>query len=122
VVAVWGYGLAFVGPGVDEAIARFSAETVGPYWPPQRAIVDTAYAGISFPFEPIDTPPFSMTAQWTLGHMLAYIATWSSVDGYRRHKGEDPMPAFAEELAGVWGDPAGHREISWPLILEVGRV
>lgn len=122
VVAVWGYGLAFVGPGIDEAIAQFSVETVGPYWPPQRFIVDTAYAGISFPFEPLPAPPFSMTARWSLDHLLAYIGTWSSVEGYRQQRGEDPIPALAERLAGVWGKRNGGREISWPLILKVGRI
>lgn len=122
IVAVWGYGLAFVGPGVDEAIAEFSTVTVGPYWPPQREIVDTAYAGITFPFEPLDPPAFAMTERWSMERMLAYIATWSSVDGYRRNAGEDPMPALAEKLARVWGDAAAVREISWPLILKVGRV
>ncbi|MBI5506636.1 MAG: class I SAM-dependent methyltransferase [Deltaproteobacteria bacterium] len=122
VVAVWGYGLAFVGPGIDEAIAEFSIATVGPYWPPERAIVDSAYAGVSFPFEQLTPPAFSMTAQWSLDHMLAYIATWSSVEGYRQQTGDDPMPALAKKLAGVWGEPGGRREISWPLILKVGRV
>ena len=121
-VAVWGYGLASVDPGVDEAIREFSSRTVGPYWPPQRGIVDASYAGVSFPFELLSAPSFSMTAHWSLDHMLAYIGTWSSVDGYRQQKDEDPMPAFAERLAGVWSDPQRRREISGPLILKVGRV
>lgn len=122
VVAVWGYGLALVGPGIDEVIAGFSIETVGPYWPPERAIVDAAYSVVSFPFEPLDAPGFAMTAQWSLGHMLAYIGTWSSVKGYRQQTGADPMPGLAEKLAGVWGEPGRRRQISWPLILKVGRV
>lgn len=122
VVAVWGYGLATIGPGIDETIAAFSMATVGPYWPPQRGMVDTAYAGIPFPFEPLDAPPLAMTEQWSMQRMLAYVATWSSVDGYRKNVGQDPMLAFSARLARVWGDPAIVREITWPLFVKVGRV
>ena len=33
---------------MDALFQRFYAETVGPYWPPERALIDDAYrAGIS---------------------------------------------------------------------------
>lgn len=120
VIAEWGYQLATVDDAIDEVVRHFSEVTVGPYWPPERAWIDTAYADIPFPFEKIDTPAFAMTARWDLDRLLAYFGTWSSVNGYRRAKDSDPRPALREELAPLWGD--GERDVHWPLKLRVGRV
>lgn len=119
VVAQWGYGLASIDDRIDPLVRRFAEETVGPWWPPERALVESAYAGVPFPFEHIDAPAFSMKARWDLDHFLAYLGTWSSVAGYRREHGRDPLPALREELAPLWGD--AQREIRWPLLLRVGR-
>lgn len=119
VIAEWGYQLACVDDAIDVAVCRFSEVTVGPWWPPERAWIDTAYAGIPFPFEKIDAPAFAMTARWRLDRYIAYVGTWSSVNGYRREKGVDPLPALREELAPRWGE--GERELRWPLMMRVGR-
>ena len=118
-IAEWGYGLAFVAPDIDAPVLQFSAITVGPYWPPERALVEAAYADIPFPFQRLDTPAFAMRARWDLERFIAYLGTWSSVSGYRRAHGNDPLPALREELAPLWGDI--EREIRWPLVLRVGK-
>ncbi|HEY2773459.1 MAG TPA: class I SAM-dependent methyltransferase [Candidatus Binatia bacterium] len=119
VIAEWGYGIADISTEIDRILRRFAGVTVGPYWPPERAMIDTAYAGVTFPFDTIDAPPFAMTARWSLDRFMSYLGTWSSVNGYRRSVGSDPLPEFREKLATLWGD--GDREIRWPLILRVGR-
>ena len=54
---VWSYALgAFGEPTLDEALRRFYSETVGPYWPAERAIMakylsrkatrEAGYAGV----------------------------------------------------------------------------
>lgn len=120
VIAEWGYQLATVNAAIDRVVHHFSEVTVGPYWPPERAWIDSGYADIPFPFERIVDPGFSMTATWDLDRCLAYFGTWSSVSRYRREKDEDPLPSLREELAPLWGD--GERLVSWPLKLRVGRL
>lgn len=119
VIAEWGYGLARIAGGIDEAVRHFSEVTVGPYWPPERALVEEGYASLPFPFERIEAPAFAMHARWELGRFLAYLGTWSSVNRFRRETGNDPLPALGDELAPRWGD--GEREIRWPLVLRAGR-
>ena len=120
VVAEWTYGLTSVDDGpLDDALRRFANETVGPWWPPERAMVDSGYADVEFPFERIEAPGFAMRAQWTLADMIAYLGTWSAVNRYRGDTGEDPLPALRQALATLWGD--GHREVRWPLLLRAGR-
>ena len=119
VIAEWGYGLALISPEIDIPVLEFSAITVGPYWPPERALVEAAYVDLPFPFERLDAPAFAMQARWDLDRFIAYLGTWSSVTGYRRALGRDPLPALREDLAQLWGNV--EREIRWPLVLRVGR-
>jgi ubiquinone/menaquinone biosynthesis C-methylase UbiE len=119
ILAEWGYGLAYIAPPIDVLVLEFSAVTVGPFWPPERALVESAYSTVPFPFPRLETPEFAMTASWSLDRFLAYIGTWSSVAGYRRAHGSDPVPALGRAIEPLWGD--GERDVRWPLLLRVGR-
>ncbi len=59
ILAALTYAFMTISPGVDAVMERFHKEIVGPYWPPERAMVEERYAGIRFPFEPpLQTPEF----------------------------------------------------------------
>ena len=121
-VAAWRYGLASVSPEVDAAVLRFYSGTVGPGWPPERAIVEAGYHTIEFPFAEVAVPAFTMEARWTLAELGGYLSTWSAVTRYRAAEGRDPVGPLLEELAGPWGDPAQPRPVRWPLEVRAGRV
>jgi len=122
VLAVWTYGHPHVDPPEADAVFQeFYSETVGPYWPPERALVDAGYRTIEFPFPEVDPPPFEMETHWTLAALLGYVATWSATTRFRRARGFDPVPALEEALAPQWGDPEEARRIRWPLAMRVGR-
>ena len=123
VVAAWTYGHPSIDePRADAALQRFYSETVGPYWPTERALVDAGYRTIDFPFNEVAPPFFEMETRWTLDFLVGYVATWSAVTRFRAATGEDPLPAFAEALEPAWGDPQLVRRITWPLALKVGRL
>jgi SAM-dependent methyltransferase len=72
VLAAWSYGVPVVeGGGVDELVRNFYRDIVGPFWPPQRAIVDSGYREIVLPFEPVRVPEFNMSVSWNLYVLLA---------------------------------------------------
>jgi SAM-dependent methyltransferase len=122
VVAAWTYGHPSIDePRADAVLQRFYSRTVGPYWPPERALVDAAYRTIEFPFAEVEPPAFEMETRWTLDSLVGYAATWSAVTRFRAATGEDPMPDFAAALEAAWGDPGLARRIAWPLALRVGR-
>lgn len=122
VIAIWGYVLLETGNvEIDRRLEAFQDDTVGPYWPPGREILQARYTTIAFPFEPIAAPPFFMRARWTRADLLGYVGSWSAVARYRQQRGADPLPAFAEEMRGVWPDEKTY-DIEWPLYLRVGRV
>jgi SAM-dependent methyltransferase len=121
VLALWGYGRLVLPGAADAPFLRFYAETVGPYWPPERALIDDAYRSLHFPFAEIAAPAFEITVEWNLADLLDYVSTWSAVKRYLAARGEDPLPALRAALLPGWGDPATVRTLRWPLFLRVGR-
>ncbi len=121
VIAVWSYGAWHADEPIRAVLERFYRDTVGPFWPPERAIVDAGYAGIPFPFAELAPPAFRMEARWTLGELCGYAGTWSAVQRYRDAKGHDPVAELRGELQSVWGDPKTPWIVTWPLSVRVGR-
>ncbi|MBT9539694.1 class I SAM-dependent methyltransferase [Thiobacillus sp.] len=121
VIALWGYGRMVLPGELDAPFQRFYAETVGPYWPPERALIDDAYKSLPFPFAEIAAPNFAIKVEWTLPRLVAYLSTWSAVKRYQGTQGHDPLPALAAELGLLWGTPDAALRLSWPLFLRVGR-
>lgn len=122
VLAVWSYGTSELeGEAVNRLVREFYAHTVGPYWPPQRRLVEEGYGALPFPFAEIAPPPLAMEAHWDLEALLGYLGTWSATSRYRQALGQDPLPPLAARLARVWGDAQATRRVSWPLSLRVGR-
>jgi SAM-dependent methyltransferase len=120
IVAAWSYRLATIDPDVDRIVQQFYSETVGPYWPAERALVDAGYAALPFPFAEVTPPPFTMEARWTLAQWSGYLGTWSAVGRYRTAQGRDPVPDVVEALRAVWGKADETRQVRWPVELRVG--
>ena len=121
IVALWGYGDIRVDPEVDAVVGPFSEGTVGPYWPPERRMLMDAYRLLPFPFAEIAAPPFPLRQRWSRERLVGYLRSWSSVAGYRRAVGDDPVARIEPALAAAWGG-AEELEVSWPLFFRVGRV
>lgn len=123
VVAVWAYGINEVeGDAVNGLVRDYYSSTVGPYWPPERKLVEDGYRTIPFPFREITPPAIQMEAHWNLEELLGYFSTWSATNRYKKAKGRDPLEPLSGALAEVWGAPEAPRRVSWPLALRVGRI
>ena len=122
ILAVWCYQLHNISPEIDAIVTRLYSDIVGPYWPPERKIVEDGYRTIAFPFDELTTPGFELVHSWDLEHLLGYMGSWSSTQRYRKQIGADPLPLIAQDLEAAWGDPAMTRNVIWPLHLRVGRI
>jgi SAM-dependent methyltransferase len=120
VVALWTYGLFRVAPEVDAVVDRYYHDVVGPYWPPERQLVDDAYRTLPFPFAELTPPVLTLEAEWDFDMLFGYLGTWSAYQRYRQQQGADPRARIREALAAAWGT-AGQRQLRWPLYLRVGR-
>ncbi|MCX8085526.1 MAG: class I SAM-dependent methyltransferase [Rhodocyclaceae bacterium] len=121
-IAAWTYQLLRGEPAIDATIARFYAETLSPWWPPERRWVEAGYAGMPFPFAVLPAPSFEIRVHWTLADLVNYIGTWSAVQRCLKETGRDPTLELLERLRPVWGEPARRREIVWPIALVAGRL
>jgi SAM-dependent methyltransferase len=122
VVAVWCYTLLSVDPAIDGLLARFTTDTVGPFWPTERELVNTGYRTIDFPFEEVQLPPVAIDQPLTLDGLAGYLRTWSATRRYVEVRGEDPVAPLLGELASHWGEPTRPRRARWPLHVRAGRI
>jgi len=123
IVAAWAYAHCDVdAAAIDRAIERLYVDLTGPYWPPERSLVESGYRTLPFPFVEIAAPAFPMIAPWTVAHLLAYLRSWSATQRYLKARGEDPVALVEPELRAAWGDPARVRAVRWQFHLRVGRV
>lgn len=121
VIAVWSYHGFHLTPGVEAAVRRFYKDIVGPYWPPERKVVEKGYATLEFPFAPVAAPELMLEKLWDLPALIGYLETWSAVQRYKAAVGRDPIPLIREELETAWGPPETIRPFRWDLDLRVGR-
>jgi SAM-dependent methyltransferase len=122
IVAVWCYSLCRIAPEIDPIVDHFYTHIVGPFWAPQRALTDTGYRTVPFPFIELEVHPPDMIAELTLAAFLGYIGTWSATEACRAARREDPLVLLREALRPLWGRDDRPRLVRWPLHLRVGRV
>jgi SAM-dependent methyltransferase len=121
VLAAWCYGqMVLPSAALQHTLDRFYSETLGPYWPAERRLVEEGYASLDFPFIELPAPSFAMEMQASLDGLLGYLGTWSATLRYIKATGHDPLPELGREIAIHWGDPRAQRAVRWPLPLRVG--
>src|SRR4029077_8339155 len=119
VLAASAYNLLHIEPAIDAVVNRYYYDVVGPFWPPERKLVEQ-FADLPFPFHEVDAPKFEMTAQWNLDHLLGYLQTWSSTQRFIAANASDPLEQIIDELRAAWGDSQQTRSVAWPLVLRIG--
>ena len=122
VLALITYGVVELQSGLQSCFLRFYHDTISPYWPPERALVDSGYATLAFPFTELPSPDLVIEKCWTLDTFLVYVSTWSTVRQLESTGTRALLTQFAHELGALWGNPTQPRPIRWPLQCRVGRV
>jgi SAM-dependent methyltransferase len=119
VLAAWAYKLATVSPAIDPVVKHYYSDIVGPFWPPERVLVEK-FEELPFPVPEIDAPAFEMVAEWSVEQLLGYLGTWSATQRFMAAEKRDPLEGVEEELRRGWGTEM--RRVSWPLTMHVGKV
>ncbi len=121
VVAVWGYDRLTVSPAFDVAYEQVVLPPLKGHWPKENARLWGGYMGISFPYEPIEAPPFAIEVAWTLRQLLRYIGTWSGAQRYMAAGHPDFLERCEKGLTPAWGaEPV--RTVTMPLHFRCGRL
>ena len=119
VLAASAYNLLHVEPAIDEVINRYYYEVVGPFWPPERVLIEK-FEELPLPFSEIQAPSFEMIGQWNLEHLVGYLQSWSATQRFIAANRRDPLEQIIDELRRAWGNPQEVRTVLWPLILRIG--
>jgi SAM-dependent methyltransferase len=120
VLAVSCYQLTEITPEVDAVVMELYETHLGPYWEPERVLVETGYRTIAFPFRELDVPAFAMRMTWTVDDLIGYLGTWSPLKRFRFDRGFDPLETAIAKLRAAWGG-AAEREVIWPFIARAFR-
>lgn len=122
VIALISYGVPRLDAEIDPRFQFFYTHEIGPYWPPERRMVDDGYTGIDFPFPALPHPALEIVRDWSALALLGYVSTWSAVRRAREAGLEDVLAAFSRDILASWGDPAKPRRIVWPINMRLGVV
>jgi ubiquinone/menaquinone biosynthesis C-methylase UbiE len=122
VLALFCYaGIQFKNPAIQQLMDHFYHGIVGPYWPPERNLIEEHYQTIAFPFEELPAGSFAMEAAFDLDRLIGYLRTWSATQRFVRAKGFDPVEELQRSLEQVW-PKGGIPQTNWPIYARVGRV
>lgn len=120
VLAVWGYGLLRISDEIDPLIDSFYKDVIGAYWDDERKHIDNQYENMPFPANGTENNNrFSITVSWNLEQLRGYFNSWSGVQNYSKHRGNNPVDLLMVQLAEVWGEP--EREVRFPLFVKIVR-
>ena len=120
-LAIWCYTMPVLGGAIDDIRQRYYSETCGPYWSPERALVDEGYRTIAMPFDEVPAPPMHIEVRLTLERFAGYMRTWSATRKLAAAIGRDPVIEIEEELRSHWGSEP-ERVARWPIHVRAGRV
>ncbi len=122
VLALISYGVPVLDAAVRKRFEQFYWDEIGRYWPSERRLVESGYAGIDFPFEEIKAPAMAIHREWNLAEFMGYVSTWSAIRRVEEAGKVDLVIRFGEDMERQWGDPAQSRPVKWPAILRLGRL
>ncbi|MBB5577537.1 MULTISPECIES: class I SAM-dependent methyltransferase [Rhizobium] len=123
VIALISYDVMRLAPSdLQDRFNSFYHDEIGPYWPPERRLVDSGYSDIEFPFEEISYPEMTIDRVWELGELLGYLSTWSAVRRVNEAGRGDILENFFRDISAIWGSPTSKLPISWPINMRLGKL
>lgn len=120
-LAVWGYNICTINKDIDSLFLDFYHNVVGPYWDSARRHVENEYAELSFPFEEIPSPKFTIQVDWTIDQFIGYVTTWSATQKYINVKQSNPVPMLKKKLESLW-TAEEKKIINFPVFLKLGII
>jgi SAM-dependent methyltransferase len=121
ICSLWTYSGCRVNEEVDAIVKTFYDDIVGPYWPPQRSLVETGYRTIEFPFKVITIPALFIEREWNLEAFVNYLRTWSATQRYIAARKVDPLMELWPALNSAWGAESDRSTVKWRLRGQTGK-
>jgi SAM-dependent methyltransferase len=122
VFVAWGYDWTKIDFDVDFQIEENLFNLLTNYWNPKAKILWGGYKPekVSFPYELIETPSFTIDLHWSIDQLFQYFLSWSSTQAYIKDNGTRLIDHAKEQVRKVWGHPNETKLIQWPIHMLVG--
>lgn len=121
-LALISYGVGQLEPELNPRFLAFYHHEVGRYWPPERKLVDSGYADLTFPFVEQSTPRMEIRREWDAHAFLGYISTWSATRRALEAGEQDMLATFSRDLLRLWGDASQRRAVVFPINVRLGAI
>lgn len=121
-LALISYGVPTMSGSIGERLARFYWQDIHSHWPEGRRHVEEGYQTIGFPFKESVFPAQTITRDWSLGQLVAYICTWSAAKRALNGGNEAVVNDFVRDLALLWERPERHMTVTWLVVGRLARV
>ena len=121
VLAVWTYGMPAISDAVDAVIRYFHDTILHGYWKPGNQLVAEKYHTIPFPFQEIETPPFTIHKKLALKDLIGLLHSWSAVQRYQNKNGKNPIDEIEADLEKAWKRGDRLQASEWEIHMRVGR-
>lgn len=127
VLASWGYATPVLGsPALDGPLTALYEGTLGPYWAPNRRLVDARYVGMEpTNFVEVKRWESDLVKTMTVRDFMGYLSTWSAYQDWKRANPEAPdsIQGLCETMLET--DSAmtleSTLEVRWPLFAILAR-
>lgn len=119
----FGYAWPHVSPAIDKALVAPFRALVEPYWAENNRLLWDGYqpAAVGFPFAQVGSPTFAIEMQWSVGHLVEYLMTWSA---FKRSRQDAVVSAEIDALLARTTSSVGASEsfaVRMPLAILAGR-
>lgn len=121
-LALISYGVPRLDDALNNRFLAFYTDEIGPYWPPERRLVDSGYVDLPFPFPERKAPELEIRREWNAHDFLGYLSTWSATRRAHDAGKGARLAKFSTDLFALWGDPNQQRTIVWPINMRLGEV
>jgi SAM-dependent methyltransferase len=125
VLALVTYGNCVVQPAIDAVVDHLYRGILGPYWEPERRLVEIGYAHVAHPFgaaapPELVAPALQLRHALTCDGLIGYLGTWSALVRFHAETGRDGVAEIEADLRAAWAQAtagAGSDQLAvvWPL-------
>lgn len=122
VLALISYGVPKMEGDVGDRLAKLYWRDIHRHWPEGRSHVEEGYQSLAFPFVEVPFPVLTITRDWTLAQLVAYVCTWSAAKRALTAGEGVIVDEFIRDLGALWPHPEKSLTVTWPLVGRLARI
>lgn len=121
IFSAFGYTWPSVSKNIDAVIENSILKSIESFWAPQNKLLWNHYRDLEIPFERIDSPRFTMSANWNLDEYFNFLHTFSATRRCMEAVGDKFFQEAYRQVSDLWGDPQQKKLVGLDFVFYAGR-